>query len=107
MVPDARRLRPGPNVHRSGRARGDRLGLQPGHLTHGEPPAGDDRRLPRAEAHALGLGDEIGSIEPGKQADLAIWSVPTHKQIPYWPGADLVRAVVKRGQVVLDRSLEG
>jgi imidazolonepropionase len=57
-------------------------------------------------AHALGLGEEIGSIEPGKQADLAIWSVPTHRQIPYWPGADLVRAVVKRGHVVVDRSLE-
>jgi len=55
-------------------------------------------------AHALGLGDEIGSIEPGRQADLAIWNVPTHRQIPYWPGADLVRAVVKRGRVVLDRS---
>jgi len=57
-------------------------------------------------AHALGLGDEIGSIEPGKQADLAIWSVPNHRQIPYWPGADLVRAVVKKGRVVLDRSIE-
>jgi len=48
-------------------------------------------------AHALGLGDEIGSIEPGKQADLAIWRVPTHRQIPYWPAGDLVRLVVKRG----------
>jgi imidazolonepropionase len=58
-------------------------------------------------AHALGLGEEIGSIEAGKQADLAIWAVPTHRQIPYWPGADLVRAVVKKGKVVLDRSIEG
>jgi imidazolonepropionase len=57
-------------------------------------------------AHALGLGDEIGSIEAGKQADIAIWNVPTHRQIPYWPGADLVRAVVKKGAVVLDRSIE-
>jgi len=58
-------------------------------------------------AHAVGLGDEIGSIEPGKQADLAIWNAPTHRQIPYWPGADLVRAVVKKGAVVLDRTIEG
>ncbi len=58
-------------------------------------------------AHALGLGDEIGSIEAGKQADLAIWTVPTHRQIPYWPGADLIRAVVKKGRLVLDRSIEG
>jgi imidazolonepropionase len=55
-------------------------------------------------AHALGIGDDVGSIEAGKQADLAIWRVPTHRQIPYWPAADLVRAVVKRGRVVLDRS---
>jgi imidazolonepropionase len=53
-------------------------------------------------AHALGLGDEIGSLEPGRAADLAIWNVPTHRQIPYWPAADLVRAVIKRGRIVLD-----
>jgi imidazolonepropionase len=55
-------------------------------------------------AHALGLGDEVGSIESGRHADLAIWSVPTHRQIPYWPAADLIRAVVKRGRVVLERT---
>ena len=48
-------------------------------------------------AHALEMGDDIGSIEAGKQADLTIWNVPTHRQIPYWPGADLVRMVIKRG----------
>jgi imidazolonepropionase len=51
-------------------------------------------------AHALRLGDEIGSLEPGKAADLVVWGVPSVDQIPYWPGADLVRAVVKRGRVV-------
>lgn len=55
-------------------------------------------------ALALGLADEIGSLESGKQADLVIWNVPTSRQIPYWPAADLVRTVVKRGRVVLDRS---
>ena len=55
-------------------------------------------------AHALGRGDEIGSIEAGKAADLAVWRVPTHRQIPYWPGADLVRTVVKAGRVVLERT---
>ena len=54
-------------------------------------------------AHALGLGDEIGSIEPGKQADLVIWRVPSHEQIPYWPGASLVRTVIKRGRTVFQR----
>jgi imidazolonepropionase len=54
-------------------------------------------------AHAIGLGDEIGSLEPGKQADLVIWRVPAAAQIPYWPGADLVRTVVKGGRIVLER----
>lgn len=52
-------------------------------------------------AHALRLGDTHGAIEPGRQADLVVWGVPTHAQIPYWLGADLVTAVVKRGRVVL------
>ena len=54
-------------------------------------------------AQALGLAGEIGSLEGGKQADLVIWNVPTSRQIPYWPAGDLVRTVVKRGRVVLDR----
>jgi imidazolonepropionase len=55
-------------------------------------------------ARALGLEDEIGSLEPGKSADLVIWRVPTSAQIPYWPAADLARTVIKRGRVVLDRA---
>jgi imidazolonepropionase len=55
-------------------------------------------------AAALGISDEVGSIETGRQADLAIWRVPTHRQIPYWPAADLIRAVVKRGRIVLERA---
>jgi imidazolonepropionase len=55
-------------------------------------------------AFALGQGDEIGSIEAGKAADLVIWRVPTHHQLPYWPAADLVRTVIKRGRVVFERA---
>lgn len=55
-------------------------------------------------ATALGIADDVGSIEGGRQADLAIWNVPTHRQIPYWPAADIVRTVVKRGRVVLERA---
>jgi imidazolonepropionase len=54
-------------------------------------------------AHSLALGDEIGSIEPDKLADLVVWRVPTIAQIPYWPGASLARTVVKRGRVVVER----
>ena len=51
----------------------------------------------------VGLGDEIGSLEAGKAADFVIWNVPTSRQIPYWPAADLVRTVVKRGRIVVDK----
>lgn len=55
-------------------------------------------------ARALGLEEEVGSIEPGKSADLVVWRVPSSTQIPYWPAADLARTVIKRGRVVLDRA---
>ena len=51
-------------------------------------------------AGALGLGAQVGSLEPGKQADLVVWDVPAVEQIPYWLGASLVRTVVKRGRPV-------
>jgi imidazolonepropionase len=54
-------------------------------------------------ALALGLSDEIGSLEGGKAADLVIWRVPTTDRIPYHPGADLVRTVIKRGRIVFER----
>jgi imidazolonepropionase len=55
-------------------------------------------------AHSVGLGAEIGSIEPGKQADLVVWDVPSIDQIPYWLGSRLARSVVKRGRVVFERA---
>ncbi len=50
-------------------------------------------------AHAIRRADSIGSLEPGKQADLLILSVPDYRQLGYRFGTNLVRQVVKRGQV--------
>ncbi len=50
-------------------------------------------------AAALGLADR-GALVPGLRADLVVWDVATHAQVPYWAGADLVRAVVAGGRVV-------
>jgi imidazolonepropionase len=54
-------------------------------------------------AHAVGLGAELGSLEPGQQADLVVWDLASVDQLPYWLGARPARIVVKRGRVVLDR----
>jgi imidazolonepropionase len=50
-------------------------------------------------AHAIRRADTIGSIEVGKQADMLILSVPDYRHLGYRYGTNLVRQVVKRGQV--------
>lgn len=52
-------------------------------------------------AASLGLGQELGSLEPGKRADLVVWNAQTFAEIPYWIGQNLVWAVVKSGQIVV------
>ncbi|HBN96284.1 MAG TPA: imidazolonepropionase, partial [Firmicutes bacterium] len=51
-------------------------------------------------AYSLGRSDRLGSIEVGKQADLAIFDVDNFKKIPYFFGVNLVTTVVKAGQVI-------
>ena len=51
-------------------------------------------------ACALGLGDQIGSLEPGKLADLAVFAAPDYQYLPYHYGVNLTRTVIKRGRVV-------
>ncbi|MEM3567564.1 MAG: imidazolonepropionase, partial [Thermoplasmata archaeon] len=51
-------------------------------------------------AFALGLGDKVGSIERGKQADIIILDVENYEQIPYFVGRNSVVHVVKRGRIV-------
>ena len=50
-------------------------------------------------AHAIRRADNVGSIEPDKQADLLILSVPDYRHLGYRFGTNLVRQVVKRGRV--------
>lgn len=51
-------------------------------------------------AYAIGRGHQVGSLEPGKQADLVIWQVPAYPHLSYRFGSSLAQTVVKRGQVV-------
>jgi imidazolonepropionase len=54
-------------------------------------------------AHAVGVADRAGSLEPGKQADLVVWRAATVGELPYWVGADLVDVVVKAGRIAYRR----
>jgi len=51
-------------------------------------------------ACAIGMQQVIGSLEPGKQADLLILDCPNHQFLPYHFGVNLVETVIKKGQVV-------
>ena len=51
-------------------------------------------------ACSLGRGAEIGSLEPGKRADLVIFSCSNLRQLVSEFGASPVRAVIVRGSVV-------
>jgi len=48
-------------------------------------------------AHSLRLAESKGSVEPGKDADLAIFDVDDYREIPYWFGVSRCSAVVIGG----------
>ncbi|MGA2131101.1 MAG: imidazolonepropionase [Bryobacteraceae bacterium] len=51
-------------------------------------------------AHALGLADRVGSLEPGKQADLLLLNVSDYRELPYYFGANNVHQTIKRGAIL-------
>ena len=51
-------------------------------------------------AAAIDMADKVGSVEPGKQADLVIWDAPDLDYICYRVGSNLTRHVIKKGAVV-------
>jgi imidazolonepropionase len=50
-------------------------------------------------AWALRLADRKGSIEPGKDADLAVFDVKDYREIPYWFGANHCALTVMNGVI--------
>lgn len=49
-------------------------------------------------ACAAGVGDRVGSLEPGKQADIAICGITDFRDLVYRFGGNPVRLVLKRGR---------
>jgi imidazolonepropionase len=51
-------------------------------------------------AHAVGLGGEVGSLEPGKRADVLILDIPSYPHLGYRFGTNQVQTVITGGQVI-------
>jgi len=51
-------------------------------------------------AYSLGRHTRIGSLETGKQADLAVFEVADFREIPYYFGVNTCWLTMKRGEVV-------
>ncbi len=51
-------------------------------------------------AYSLGRHKRIGSLETGKQADLAVFEVADFREIPYYFGVNTCWLTMKRGEVV-------
>jgi len=56
-------------------------------------------------AAAIGQQENIGSIEPGKQADLIILSVHDYRQLSYRFGTNLVATIIKKGKEYTSNNL--
>jgi imidazolonepropionase len=52
-------------------------------------------------AWALRLADRKGSIEPGKDADLAMFDVADYREIPYWFGMNRCSLTIMNGEPVV------
>ena len=51
-------------------------------------------------AHAIGVGEEAGSIEAGKRADILVLKAGDYRHIPYFFGGNPVQTVIKWGRVM-------
>lgn len=54
-------------------------------------------------AAALNLAEHLGTLEKGKLADMVIWREDDYRKIPYHWGVNLVKTVIKSGEVVVQR----
>ena len=52
-------------------------------------------------AFAVGLGEKVGSLEIGKQADILILDTKDYRETAYEFGSNLVETVIKNGEMMI------
>jgi imidazolonepropionase len=79
------------------------LTVQFGCIYYGLTPVEALRGVTVNAARALRLDGELGSLEPGKAADIVVTDVPTWQHLVYRLGHNPVRLTVRHGKVVFER----
>lgn len=51
-------------------------------------------------ACAIGIGERVGSLEVGKQADMVIWNAPDMEMLCYRFGSNMAKMVIKKGKII-------
>jgi imidazolonepropionase len=51
-------------------------------------------------AHSLGCAEKVGSLEPGKSADLLILNAGNYRDLEHSLGTNLVHLTMKRGRFI-------
>lgn len=57
-------------------------------------------------AKSIDREEEIGTLDPGKQADMVILDIPNYKYLPYHFGVNHTQYVIKKGKIVYQRREE-
>jgi imidazolonepropionase len=54
-------------------------------------------------AHSIERAAELGSLEPGKRADIVVFDAPNHRHFAYHYGVNLAESVYKDGRLVAEK----
>ena len=54
-------------------------------------------------AYALGVGDEVGSLEAGKRADILVLNLSDYREIPRRIGVNQVLMALREGNFLINR----
>jgi imidazolonepropionase len=55
-------------------------------------------------AHAMNCGDQIGSLEPGKRADVLVLNLNDYREIPRRLGVNHVAMAIREGNLAINRT---